>query len=337
MDQQNFSSPDSLQQPSSRGVSPVWAIILLVLVVVLIGVLVWQRSIANQVADSLQNQITALQNQLSQKGNQQGGQLSNCIKEGEGGAYGQQEVGKTNENCCNGLFDIFSVYPLSDGTCPQPSGISFICAACGNGVCGLGENQCNCPADCKSVAANWQSLISDIRKVLGSSFTGMAIYPNQSITIDQTQDITGDGISEALVNAGTGGAATIGLILMRLENNKPVLANFKKSNGEIAPINFLSGSGGAGRYGATTEMLPNKNAIYTGAYMAYGNASSDYCKVEAYQWDAQAKIFNYSAALSSKLQKTYCEGICNNLTYVCNSITDGNVTECLNASKYICP
>lgn len=25
----------------------------------------------------------------------------------------------------------------------------FICSYCGNGVCGLGENQCNCPADCE--------------------------------------------------------------------------------------------------------------------------------------------------------------------------------------------
>lgn len=294
-------------------------IVLLVAVIVLAGVIVYQKLTPSESAPIVVNQPVVNQPAV------------NCLKEGEQGSYATQ-----NMACCNGLKQITNNAPLGAG-CDTVSGTIFVCTACGNGVCGTGENKCNCPADCKSVAVNWQSLISDIRKAIGSKFLDMNIYANQNITIDQTKDITGDGISEALVNAGTGGAATVGLILMRLENNKPVLANFRKSNGEIAPINFLAGGGGAGRYGATTEMLPNKNAIYTGAYMAYGNASSDYCRVEAYQWNAQTKIFNYSASLSSELQKTYCEGICNTWTNECNSITDGSVTECLNVLKYICP
>lgn len=52
--------------PSPKGIRPMGVIVLLVLVVALIGVVIWQKSIANQIAEALQKQITNLQNQILQ-------------------------------------------------------------------------------------------------------------------------------------------------------------------------------------------------------------------------------------------------------------------------------
>ena len=66
-----------------------------------------------------------------------------CIAEGEkGNAF-------NDEKCCSGLTPLSPTYPTSEGGCTPivPDG-SFICAKCGDGVCGKGENVCNCPVDC---------------------------------------------------------------------------------------------------------------------------------------------------------------------------------------------
>ena len=50
-------------------------------------------------------------------------------------------------DCCAGLVEIPDAYPAGGGICQTTSG-SVVCANCGDGSCGLGENECNCPADC---------------------------------------------------------------------------------------------------------------------------------------------------------------------------------------------
>ena len=67
MEQQNFSPPSSLQQPSPKGIKSFLPIILLILVAALVGVLVWQKNNANQIADALQQQIILLQNQINNR------------------------------------------------------------------------------------------------------------------------------------------------------------------------------------------------------------------------------------------------------------------------------
>lgn len=66
-----------------------------------------------------------------------------CIEEGEKGSLFE------NDACCSGLKRIDNS-KLSGDACEAPDDGSFICAKCGNGVCGLGENVCNCPKDCNS-------------------------------------------------------------------------------------------------------------------------------------------------------------------------------------------
>jgi len=67
-----------------------------------------------------------------------------CVPEGE--SYPVYPENK----CCEGLTPISPVSPDANGLCPPrpyPIG-AMICARCGNGTCGPGENVCNCPEDC---------------------------------------------------------------------------------------------------------------------------------------------------------------------------------------------
>jgi hypothetical protein len=56
--------------------------------------------------------------------------------------------------CCDGTKRLEAVAPGKDGTCEEyaPPGI-FICGACGDAICGPGENRCNCPSDCPELDA----------------------------------------------------------------------------------------------------------------------------------------------------------------------------------------
>ena len=74
-----------------------------------------------------------------------------CIEEGGRGYWGEDE-------CCSGLTSL-SRWTICDtpgdkrgcnenGCFPPPPDGSFICTKCGDKICGLGENRCNCPKDC---------------------------------------------------------------------------------------------------------------------------------------------------------------------------------------------
>jgi len=56
--------------------------------------------------------------------------------------------GQAPTTCCSGLTAISSC--TSTGECPNNG--SSICAYCGNGKCGIGENKYNCPKDCGTVS-----------------------------------------------------------------------------------------------------------------------------------------------------------------------------------------
>jgi hypothetical protein len=74
-----------------------------------------------------------------------------CTHNGECAAAGDQVGGKhdpgdTIVQCCPGLIPGRDVIPSPD--CDLVAVDSAICIACGDGVCGSGENFCNCPEDC---------------------------------------------------------------------------------------------------------------------------------------------------------------------------------------------
>jgi len=70
-----------------------------------------------------------------------GGSQQNCVTEGN---YMVVSPGATS--CCAGLTPI-SNSVFENNACTTAVGTS-VCAKCGNGVCGAGENECNCEIDC---------------------------------------------------------------------------------------------------------------------------------------------------------------------------------------------
>lgn len=62
-------------------------------------------------------------------------------------AGGNVPVAPDAPECCEGLAPIACGAPGPEGVCEPCVGAS-VCAACGDGVCGAGENICNCAQDC---------------------------------------------------------------------------------------------------------------------------------------------------------------------------------------------
>jgi len=151
---------------------------------------------------------------------------------------------------------------------------------------------------------NWESLIPAIRTVIGPTFLGVRVEESEPLSIFQKNDITGDGIPEALVNLGSGGAYTSYLTLMRIENNKPVIAQFKQKDGKISPLIFLYGA--SVMNSENVEMLPEKNAIYAFHLSRSNNENSSdiltKCTIEAYKWNSQTKNFDFSLSLTKELE-----------------------------------
>ncbi|PIV47142.1 hypothetical protein COZ78_02015 [bacterium (Candidatus Gribaldobacteria) CG_4_8_14_3_um_filter_42_11] len=113
-------------------------VVLIVVVVALAGVVVYQKLNQPETTPIVVNQPVA---------NQSENQPKNCAKEGEINSLSAAQGG----GCCSGLT---SVSPANtfDSACNIISSQQHIeaCVLCGNGVCGKGENQCNCPQDCRS-------------------------------------------------------------------------------------------------------------------------------------------------------------------------------------------
>ncbi len=81
-----------------------------------------------------------------------------CLAEGENGKSGFELT-----TCCEGLTSVpnskfETVGDASGYTCLQPQDGSFVCTNCGDGICGLGENQCNCAQDCNNCVGEGGSI-----------------------------------------------------------------------------------------------------------------------------------------------------------------------------------
>lgn len=78
----------------------------------------------------------------------------NCAKEGE--QFSKVYKNEYPEICCEGLTEWnsgFDTRKVVNGTCVETGLLAGspvgTCIKCGDGICGLNENICNCPGDCK--------------------------------------------------------------------------------------------------------------------------------------------------------------------------------------------
>lgn len=158
---------------------------------------------------------------------------------------------------------------------------------------------------------DWKAMIPAIRTALHTEsetnpeFGG--VEDRYSIGIRKTADITGDGVPEALVDLGTGGASTDAMTVMRMQGQKPVLAVFRHRDGKIAPLVFLEGASVMHTDGV--ELLPDQHAVHVLHYSYGGDGKLDTCGGEAYAWNARSKMFDYRSTLTKKLTQATCRNV----------------------------
>jgi len=98
------------------------------------------------------------------------------------------------------------------------------------------------------------------------------------------------------------------VIQSRLDNNQPVLVQFKQKDGSTEPLLFIEGASVAN--GASIGILSDEAVVYQG-HWSIGVAGEPFgaltdCRIEVYQWNKQNKIFEYSAELSQAKRQDFC-------------------------------
>jgi len=150
----------------------------------------------------------------------------------------------------------------------------------------------------------WQALVPSLPSALKQAFPNQPIEEDYQVRIVETADITGDGVPEAVVYLGVGGAYTDYVTVMRIEEGKAVVALFKEANGKVSTSIFLQGA--SVRHGESARMLPDKKAIYSMSTSTDDYGREDRCGVAAYQWDAHRRIFISNMLLSKQIAKSNC-------------------------------
>lgn len=144
--------------------------------VVLVGVSAYQRSIQSEPMPIVVNQP-----EVNQPANSQPQENKQCIKDGEVGSWRSFE----NRVCCSGLKMLFGgdylgsggVYLGEDGICYVSGGDPdrMVSCNCGDGVCGLGESECDCPQDCVEPAF----VKNNYRKIVNQNAGPWQTYKNE--------------------------------------------------------------------------------------------------------------------------------------------------------------
>jgi len=153
-------------------------------------------------------------------------------------------------------------------------------------------------------------MIPAIGKALKTQFPEERIeapYPVGILRAGHVADITSDGVSEALVSFGAGGASTSQVTLVRVEAGKPVIALFRDRAGKIGPIIFVEGASVMHTDGV--DLLQREHAVFAIHYNYGSTGKLHHCGGEAYTWNAQSKTFDYNSALTRKLTRTTCSQV----------------------------
>ncbi|MFP4617063.1 MAG: hypothetical protein ACLFNR_02790 [Candidatus Paceibacterota bacterium] len=150
----------------------------------------------------------------------------------------------------------------------------------------------------------WQNREDEILHALEESFPDTT-FRKGDLSIYKKSDLTGDAIPEALVRTSCG-ATTCELVLLRMKDGVPKVADFKDKENEVVALSFSEGGGGAGRYGSKTQLDEKRNSVRFSQYWIYGN-EDDRCESEVYRWDPETQVFEYSPTSSEEQTREYCE------------------------------
>ena len=109
--------------------------------------------------------------------------------------------GNADVPCCEGLVRVPGTSPGVNG-CFGEEG-TYACTLCGNGECGLGENSCNCPADCMAAECIPEGGRLDINDPNAMCCPGF--FPGDCMTIDENDAcVMCEGVASICINSGDG-------------------------------------------------------------------------------------------------------------------------------------
>jgi hypothetical protein len=151
---------------------------------------------------------------------------------------------------------------------------------------------------------NWPDYIPVIKEAIKSAFPNNTIEGTRLVEVYKEGDLTGDGIPEALIYTGSGGAYTDELVLVMIENGKPVLPKFKTQDGQVSVLTFLSGS--SVRHGEIVDMVSEDNIIYSVSWSMDETGKLETCDPEVYLWNKNTELFEYDQILSDGSKSTLC-------------------------------
>ncbi len=148
---------------------------------------------------------------------------------------------------------------------------------------------------------SWNDRMPAIQAQLAATFPDETC--DRPAAIVRTGDINGDGVPEALVSFGLGGAYTSQLTLLRLENGKVMVARFKNSKGKASPMVFAEGA--SVRHSVSIKLLSREQALFSIEIDSNGSKVEG-CTGQAYQWNPRTSTFDENRRLSKALTKSYC-------------------------------
>lgn len=157
--------------------------------------------------------------------------------------------------------------------------------------------------------AVWDTRLQDVGLIL----TGALPYGEEPgrrhpIDIRAAADITGDGVPEALIMSGAGGANSTYLPLVMIDQDKLTIARLRASDGTVFSGATLLESLSATRMsGVHLDALHKAVLVGRIEFTDVSNASPT-CQLDAYVWNVTTRIFEWNGVLGSDLRPTYCTG-----------------------------
>lgn len=118
--------------------------------------------------------------------------------------------------------------------------------------------------------------------------------------------MTGDHIATAIVDLGSEGASTDAVVVIRIEQGKPMLTRFLRRNGSVATKDlFLDGA--SVMHSDEVRLLAEQSAVYTlSTTQDEDGKQMKTCKVDAYRWRSAAQAFVVDYKLAGQLRQRFC-------------------------------
>ncbi len=157
-----------------------------------------------------------------------------------------------------------------------------------------------------AVVAEWQSL-PETDLLATASAENIYLDPESGVGLQETLDLTGDGIDEAIFE-GNGGNNGMAFIMTKDTTGANVVAQQKNKDGGIYPVQLLS----VGRVMVqeTFKLLPGEHGFYTASLSYDESAGKFICNtdgVNAYSWNTPTDLFEWSQALTTKYAAEVCK------------------------------